>query len=173
MNDYNDPYTCPVCKSEDCVPAFGYSKSQYLIIGEEPGHDEIKKGKPFTGATGGVLRTELGKLGLDMQKFRVCNLWLHPKSTKKDNSNKECLEYSVQQVIKEAKGKKAILLIGSETVKFFCNKAVSNVTGLKVTSPYLSAPLIMACVQPATAFHGTVGELRLSLEKFVEEIKKL
>ena len=167
-NDWEDIYTCPICKSTDCVPAGGKEKSKILLIGEFPGIDEVKTGKPFSGATGGVLRTELGKLGIDLSRMRIANLWLHLL-----NHNEECLKYSATQVIKEAKGKEAILLIGSDTVKYFCDKKVSQVNGLEVKSNYLSAPIIMALIQPATVFHGCVGEMRFGLKRFVEKIERI
>src|SRR4030042_4530697 len=165
-DEWEDIYTCPICKSTDCVPAGGKEKSKILLIGEFPGIDEVKTGKPFSGATGGILRTELGKLGIDLSRMRIANLWLHLP-----NHSDECLKYSATQVIKEAKGKEAILLIGSDTTKFFCDIKVSQMNGLEVKSSYLSAPLIMVCVQPATVFHGTIGELRFALKRFSERIE--
>jgi DNA polymerase len=163
---WEDIYTCPICKSTDCVPACGKQHSKILLIGEFPGEEEVKSGKPFSGATGSVLRTELGKLGADLSQMRITNLWLH-----KPNHNDDCLKYSVEQVIKEAKGKDAILLIGSDAVKYFTDKKVSQVNGLIVKSDYLSAPLIMALIQPATVFHGCTGELKFGLKQFVERIE--
>ena len=168
MSNWDDIYTCPICKSDECVPAVGSTKAKILIVGEFPGKDELKSGKPFSGATGAVLRTELGKVGLDVNRMRLCNLWYHIP-----NKKKECLEFGMQQVIKEAKDKQAILLVGSDVVKTFCDMSVSLVNGLQVTSPYLSAPLIMACVQPAVVFSNSIGELQWTLKKFsklVEEV---
>ena len=165
---WEDIYTCPICKSPDCVPAGGNKHSKILLIGEFPGDDEIRTGKPFSGATGTVLRTELAKMGMDLSQFRIANLWIH-----KPNHNEECLNYSVTQCIKEAKNKEAILLIGSDTVKYFSGKKVSQVNGLEVKSDYLSAPIIMALIQPATVFHGCVGELRFGLKQFVKRVEMI
>ncbi len=165
-DSWEDIYVCPVCRTDSIVPPSGKEKSKILIIGEFPGVDEIRTGRPFSGATGGVLRTELAKLGIDLSCIRIMNMWMHLP-----NKNEKCLEYGVQQVIQEAKGKQAILLIGSDTVKYFCDLKVHNVSGLEVKSNYFSAPLIMACVQPAIVFHGTLGELRLSLKKFADRIE--
>lgn len=163
---WEDIYTCPICKSTDCVPASGKKHSKIFLIGEFPGEDEVRTGKPFSGATGGVLRAELAKLGADLSQFRIANMWLH-----KPNHNEDCLKYSIEQVIKEAKGKEAILLIGSDTVKYFCDKKVSQINGLEVKSDYLSAPLIMCCIQPAIVFHSVIGELRFALKRFSERIE--
>jgi len=164
----DDIYTCASCKREDLVLPSGAKRADILIIGEFPGREEIKKGKPMVGAMGGVLRSELGKVGLDMRQMRLANLWLHPK-----NKDENCFKHGLDTLMKEVKNRKAILLIGSDTVLFFCNEKVSEVNGLEVKSSYLSAPLIFACVQPATVFHGGIGEVRLSLEKFSRRVREL
>jgi len=159
--------SCPVCGNQGYVPASGNKKSDILLVGEFPGDEEIKKGIPMIGPMGRVLRTELGVLGIDIRNLRKMNVWFHPK-----NDNKDCFEYGVQEVIKEAKNKRVILLMGDEVVKYFTGKSVSKVCGLQVQSDYLSCPHIFACINPAQVFqrgHG-VGEIRLALQKFVREI---
>jgi len=168
MSNWDDIYTCPKCKSDECVPAVGSTKSKILVVGEFPGKDEIKSGKPFSGATGAVLRTEMAKVGLDINRMRLCNLWYHVP-----NKNKECLDHGMQLVIKDAMNKQAILLIGSDVVKIFCDMSVSLVNGLQVTSPYLSAPIIMACVQPAVVFSNSIGELQWTLRKFAKLVEEV
>ena len=163
----DDIYVCPHCNRDDLVLASGPKRAEILIIGEYPGAEEIKKGSPMVGGMGGVLRTELGRVGMDMRQMRLCNLWLHP-----NNKNEDCLKHGKNTAIKEAKGRKIVLLIGSDTVKEFCGEKVSEVTGLKVESPYLSAPLVFACIQPAQVFHAGLGELRLSIQKFAKKVKE-
>lgn len=165
-DEWQDPYTCPVC-NQDTVPAYGDTTSPILVIGEMPGKEELEKSIPFVGPSGNVLRSELAYLGVELRDLRRCNLWLHPP-----NKNEDCLKYGAEQVIKEAKGRLAILLLGSDTVKYFTNKSVSSVSGLKLTSPYLSAPLIMACPNPANVFHSRCGEVRLSLQKFIRTCRE-
>ena len=163
-----DELVCPHCKDEDLVLPTHIRNSTVLLIGEFPGDEEIKHGRPFVGATGSVLKTELARVGLDIRQFSLANLWIH-----KPNSNKACLEYGITKIIQIAKGKTAILLIGSDVVGYFVDEKVSQVNGLEVKSPYLSAPLIMACIQPATVFHQPLGELRLTLSKFAKKLKEI
>lgn len=165
-------YDCPICKREDCVPPAGLVSSFILLISEYPGSEEIKYGKPMVGAAGSVLKAELAYLGIDIKRLRICNLWLHPPSKDKALDDK-CLAYSASKVIEEAKNKKAILLIGSDAVKYFTGYSVSKVAGLEVKSSYLSAPIIMAMPNPAEVFHGSVGEVRLSIQKFAKKVEDL
>lgn len=161
----NNIFTCPICKDESCVPPSGKKTSPFLIVGEFPGVEETIKGRPMIGLTGKVLKRELGLLGVDINQVRLCNLWQH-----KPNGNEDCFKHGMEVVINEAKNKKVILLLGSDTVKCFTGENVSNVCGLTLVSSYLSAPTIIACVNPAIVFHSAIGELRLALKKFAKEV---
>jgi len=160
-------FICPECGSDECVPASGDKKSPALIVGAYPGHEEIKRGKPFVGGTGDIFQSELRKVGLALNQFRITNLWLHAP-----NDSEECFAYSKQKVIQEAKGRKLVLLIGKDTVKEFTGEDVSTVNGLIVKSPLLSAS-ILAMVQPTVVFHQSVGEVRFGIQMFAQELEKL
>ena len=165
---------CPSCAGR-AVRAFGSSSSKVLLIGEFPGSIELETGRPFTGPAGGVLRKELSKLGVDLLQFRVTNLYIHEpiKATKKEpDKGKNCFQAGLDACLEEAKGKKAILLVGSESVEFFTGYKVSDVNGLQVESPMLSAPIIYASVNPAIVFHKSLGELRFAVTNFVKHIQK-
>ena len=175
----DDDYTCEFCVRDDLVLASGPKRAKILIIGEEPGEDEIKKGKPMVGAMGTVLRSELGRVDLDMNQMRLTNLWLHPqqkikaKDTEGLKIKEQCFKHGLNEAIKESANRQAILLLGSDTVKFFCDEKVSEVNGLVVQSPHLSAPLLFACVQPAQVFHQGLGDVRLSIQKFARKVNEL
>lgn len=165
---WEDTINCPACDTS-MIFAVGPKKSSILIIGEAPGDEEVKSGKPYTGRTGTVLRAELGRLGIDMNRMRITNMWLHPKT-----DNEKCFEYGFTQALEEAKDRKAILLIGAGTLKKFCGHGVEDYNGLLVKSKWLSAPYIMACVQPAVVWNenGTLGEVRFVMKNFCELIEK-
>lgn len=157
---------CPSCAKRS-VGASGSKASPVLMLGEFPGKEELQNGKPFVGPAGGVLRKELAKLEVDLFQFRCTNLWLH-----EPNKNENCFKASLDACLSEAIGKQAILLIGSDAVSYFTEYKVSDVNGLQVDSPMLSAPIIYACLNPAIVFHKTVGELRFALTNFVERIRE-
>jgi len=161
---------CPSCGEKVCPPS-GYS-NEILLIGEFPGSLEMKQGRPFamhhyTPSAGKILRKELAVFGVDLLQLRCCNLWLH-----EPNKNENCFKAGLDVCLEEAKGKQAILLIGSEAVETFTGYKVSDVTGLQVDSPMLSAPIIYAMVNPATAFHRTIGEVRLALKNFFKRLEE-
>lgn len=168
---FEDIYTCPICGIEDCVPPHNPSKSKVLIVAEHPGKTEKQRGIPMVGRTGGILRTELAYMGWDLSGFGTCNLWQH-----EPNKNEKCLKHGRKVVIKEAKKKKVVLLVGSDVAKMFLTKTVSEVNGLNVKEflkfPF-SAPVVMAMMNPAVVFHNVHGEIKLALQKFIDEVEKI
>ena len=171
MSDWDEIYTCPVCGNTKCVPPHNPNKSEVLIVGEFPGKEEEVQGVPLVGRTGTILRQQLARLGYDLSQFCVCNLWQH-----EPNKNIDCLEQGKKVVIKEAKKKKLILLVGSDVAKMFLTKNVSELNGM-IVNDYLkfdfSAPVVMACYNPAIVFHSVAGEVILALKNFTKEVKKL
>ena len=161
---------CPSCANPICPPS-GHSDT-VLVISEFPGTLEMQLGIPFATSpmfmtAGKVFRKELERVGVSLSQFRVTNLWLHEPS---DDEN--CYRAGYEHVLDEAKGKQAILLVGSDVVETFTNYKVSDVTGLQVDSSILSAPIIYAMVNPALALHRSVGEVRLGIEKFVKRLEQ-
>ena len=163
------PTYCPSCASLVCSPS---GNSDLLIIGEHPTDLDMQKGRPFSSSDnfvtpGKVLRKELEQVGLSLQDFRCCYLWLHEQ-----NKNENCYKAGYDNILTEAKGKKAILLLGAEVVETFTNYKVMNVSGLRVESSVLSAPLIVASVSPSLALARTVGEIRFAVgqwKKYLEQ----
>ncbi len=70
--------TCAECKTREgdrLVLGRGNPNSRLLIVGEGPGEQEERQGRPFVGAAGHLLDRTLGELGLDAEKdFYVTNV---------------------------------------------------------------------------------------------------
>ena len=157
---------CPVC-SEEAIRPIGSTSSKLLIIGEEPGDSEMKFGRPFVGAAGKVLKNELRLMSMDLLQFRVTCLWIHPAT-----KNEDCYKLGYDMVMDEAKKKKAILLVGADVVSTFTNYKVSDICGLRMDKGdhVFSSPLVMGIINPSSVFHNGVGEVRLALHKFKNEL---
>lgn len=168
IDDWDALYKCPICGKDNCVPASGSKNSPVLIIGSFPGKEELKEGRPMVGRNGGILRAELGRCSIDMKRLRITNLWQHA-----ENKNAGCLVDGAKKAIQEAKGRKAILLIGSQATKYFGNCSVQDYNGLLIHSDYFSAKIVMPCIQPINVFSGGVGEFRLTIQKFAALVEDL
>lgn len=160
--------TCPICNAP-CVSPSGHT--DLLIILDAPSVADIKNGRLFSTSMfttpGLVFRKELAQRGLDLTQFRVASLWQHEPTKSED-----CFKHGYDAVLEEAKGKKFILLIGADVVETFTGYKVSDVSGLQVDSPVLSAPIIYAMVNPSMALARSVGEVRLAVEKVADRLEK-
>lgn len=162
---------CPTCNSPT-LHAFGSPQSQLLIVGDAPDKASLSEGRLFASnsnfmTAGKVLRQETARVGLDIYQFRVTSLWTHAP-----NKSGECFKVGYENVLDEAKGKSAILLVGSEVVETFTPFKVSDVTGLQVDSPLLSCPIIYAMVNPSIVFAKSYGEVRFAIEQFNKRLKE-
>jgi len=171
---WGQEFSCSVCGNKQIVLPSGPEDSHILIIESHPDEDDIKQQRPLAGPRGSVLSNELRRNGFNLSAIRICSMWRHDPPSKKDTNYEQCFMEGIELCIKEAKNKDIVLLLGSEAVKFFCDASVSDTSGLKITSNYLSNPVIMSSIQPTIVFkQGGVGEFRLSIKKFCDEMEKL
>jgi uracil-DNA glycosylase len=56
------------------VPGFGPRDAKIMIVGEAPGADEDREGKPFVGAAGQTLKKCLGQVGIDIDEVYYTNI---------------------------------------------------------------------------------------------------
>jgi len=162
------PKACPLCQAGLVHPR-GPADSPILVVGDQPGWKEKMRGLPLVGETGEVLAAELTRVGLALDDFRLTNLWLHDVAPDE-------LEWHKTQLIRELSGRKLILVMGAQVVMALTGQKVSEVTGLEVRSPFVpKGAKLLASVNPAIVFKegSVVGELRLAVERFAEQVGKL
>lgn len=159
---------CPKCGTPLVEPA-GPKGAIALLVGDSPGVVEKVQGKPFVGKTGEILRIELQRVGLSLDEFRLTNLWGHDPMPAEES-------YHLRALIKEANRHKLVLLMGSDVVRKMTGLNVSEVSGMSVRSRYIGrGTKLMASFNPAIVFKegSTVGELRLAIERFAQQYRKL
>lgn len=97
------------CRSP-LMPVDGKGKKKILLLGEAPGKDEDKEGRPFVGASGQELEKFLGRAGIDMRE----DCWItnsiicrsHTKDGKNRNPTPKEIDYcrpNVIQTVQELK----------------------------------------------------------------------
>ena len=59
------------------VPSYGPPHAKIAIVGDAPGANEVRHGRPFVGAAGGLLSVMLGDAGIDINECRLLNVMEH------------------------------------------------------------------------------------------------
>jgi len=59
---------------ERFVPAVGNTDSDFMLVGEAPGANEVEQGEPFVGRAGQKMDEILHKIGIDREELYITNL---------------------------------------------------------------------------------------------------
>lgn len=67
--------SCTQCPSlgQDQVPSDGDPQARLMVIGQNPGHQEVKEGRPFVGPSGELVGYLLDEIGLDRSEVYLAN----------------------------------------------------------------------------------------------------
>ena len=79
----------------------GNPNAKLLLIGEAPGADEDRVGKPFVGRSGQLLDKMMAAIGYDREQFYICNIipWRPPGNrTPLDSEVAVCLPFLKKQI---------------------------------------------------------------------------
>ena len=93
---------CRLCETRNnVVPGEGNPHAKLMFIGEGPGQDEDRQGRPFVGRSGELLTRMIHAIGLERSEVYICNI---VKCRPPQNRNPEpdeaaaCLDYLRAQV---------------------------------------------------------------------------
>ena len=97
--------TCQKCKlwigTKHAVPGEGPTDAKIMLIGQNPGAEEDKTGRPFVGRSGKYLTKVLQKYGLNRNELFVTSIVKHksPDNRKpKPDEIAACLPYLITQI---------------------------------------------------------------------------
>ncbi|MQF65385.1 uracil-DNA glycosylase [SAR202 cluster bacterium AC-409-J13_OGT_754m] len=162
---------CPLSKTRtNSVPGEGPVNAEIMFIGEGPGFNEDKQGRPFVGAAGKFLEALLESIGIKREEVFIGNVVKCRPPNNRDPLPLEtdaCRKYLDKQI--ELIDPKLIVTLGRyATSRFFPGQTISasrgrlrNVNGLNVYPIY----------HPAAALHN--GGFRRIIEDDFKEIPNL
>lgn len=107
---------CALSKTcRQTVFADGNPDADVMVVGEAPGADEDRIGRPFVGVSGKLLDLMLASIGLDRTSVYIANLspWRPPGNRKPEQAEVELLLPFLQRHIILAKPRVLLLLGGS------------------------------------------------------------
>lgn len=159
---------CPLSEGRtNAVPGEGNPNADIMFIGEAPGFNEDRQGRPFVGAAGGVLDGLLAVIGLDRSDVFIGNMIKCRPPDNRDPQTSEmeaCRPYLDRQI--EIIDPKVIVTLGRHSFgKFFPGEAISKARGR--ARPW-QGRIVFPVYHPAAALHNP--RLKPALE---EDFRKL
>lgn len=159
-----------ICSCERCVqlckncthpvPGEGDPEADLMFVGEAPGAEEDRTGRPFVGAAGKFLAEMLQSIGLDREKVFITNIVKYRPPNNRDplpEEIEECLPFLVAQI--KVISPKVIILLGRHSLNvFFPDLKISQVHGQPLR---LSGQVYLPLYHPAAALYN--GSMRAVL----------
>ena len=170
MSDFKG---CELYKSStNMVFSDGNPKSEIMLIGEAPGHDEDIQGKPFVGRSGKLLDKMLEAIELSREKVYIANIipWRPPSNRRPTDEEIEiCLPFIKKHI--ELIKPKVLMLLGS-TATFALLKNTEGIT--KIRGKWVDLNLNSISVPTLPTFHPAFLLRQPAQKKHVwEDLKNL
>jgi len=121
--------------STNLVPGEGNIDSQVVFVGEAPGRDEDKQGRPFVGSAGRLLNEALEKAGLKRSDVYITNVVKRRPPRNRPPRKAEIalfLPYLLHEL--EIIRPRLVCLLGATAIRAVLNKPLSEVQGRIVQS---------------------------------------
>jgi uracil-DNA glycosylase family 4 len=137
---------CPLFGNSVVVPPEGtLTTAKLVIVGQAPGWEEEREGRPFVGASGRKLFSVLATLGIDRDRCYITNIAKCKPPRRADGTGDEEPSVTVKKHCHKAffsewaqiKGK-VILVLGTPATKQMTRKSLSSVRGTVITE--ISSP---------------------------------
>jgi uracil-DNA glycosylase family 4 len=154
-----------------CVPGDGVPRYPLLILGEAPGRDEDARNRPFVGRSGVLLRSELSRAGLPLEKCYMTNtVKCFPGRTPNEDEIKICSKNYLRKEIELLLPSFALVLGGVGLNYFFPGKRISDYRGQLHETKGI---FIFPTWHPAYVLRNksALGFFRKDLENFVALVK--
>ena len=159
----------------------GNPEADIMLIGEAPGADEDRQGKPFVGLSGQLLTKAFKAVGYEREKdLYITNtvFWRPPGNRQPTTKEVEaCLPFTQRHIA--LVNPKLLILVGGTAVKALLNKndGITKLRGnwFDYTSPYTKTPIKMTAIyHPAYLLRspGRKKDLWQDLLKIREYITK-
>jgi DNA polymerase len=157
------------------VPGEGSEKAEIMFIGEGPGENEDKQGRPFVGAAGKFLEEMLSLIGKERKDVFIGNVLKCRPPGNRDPLPEEvatCWPWMVEQ-INFIKPKLVVTLGRHAMERFLPNQKISQIHGkvLRRNIPDMGKQVFYALYHPAAALYQ--GSLRETLKTDFKKIPKV
>ena len=180
--------TCRACElwkaATQTVFGEGSTKAQVMLVGEQPGDQEDRMGRPFVGPAGRLLDQALAEAEIERSEVYVTNVVKHFKWAPAERGKRRIHKkprYSEIQACRpwldaelERVKPEVLVCLGASAAQALLGKdfRVSRQRGQLIQSPL--APHVIATVHPSSILRAQDDESRhQQLEAFVQDLRQV
>jgi uracil-DNA glycosylase family protein len=171
---------CPLWETgTQTVFGEGSADAEIVFVGEQPGDEEDKTGRPFVGPAGRLLDQALDEAGIDRRLAYVTNVVKHfkwqPRGTRRIHQKPNAAEIAACRPWLEAElavlKPRVLVCLGATAAQALLGRQfrVSKDRGVPVESDL--APVVMATVHPSSVLRSDDREQELAL--LVEDLRQV
>jgi uracil-DNA glycosylase len=156
---------CPLkTTAMNTVFADGNPEAKIMLIGEAPGEDEDRQGKPFVGASGKLLDRMLSCIGLDRNSVYISNIlpWRPPGNRSPSQTEiAACLPFLERHI--ELIGPRVVVPLGGTSAKTLLHRTegITRLRGrwFETATPGLNRPVaVLPMLHPAYLLRNPVSK---------------
>lgn len=157
------------------VPGDGNSSSEIVFIGEAPGKEEDKQGRPFVGAAGKFLAEMLEVIKLKREEIYITNIVKYRPPNNRDPLPEEkdaCRDWLIEEI--NFISPKLIVFLGRHSMNdFFPVEKISIVHGKLLIKKFnhINTKYFLPLYHPAAALYN--GGMRETLTEDFKKIPKI
>ena|SRR5438270_12337059 len=175
---------CRACdlveKGTQTVFGEGAKGAEAMLVGEQPGDQEDRQGRPFVGPAGRILDEALAEAGIDRSTVYVTNVvkhfnWVAGRGKRRIHKKPNAEEIGACRPWLEAElvavQPRVLVCLGATAAQALLGSKfrVSKERGKLVDSPL--APRVMATVHPSSILRAPDDETRrMEMKRFVEDL---
>lgn len=159
----------------------GPATAEVVMVGEQPGDQEDRQGRPFVGPAGKLLDRALGDAGIDRRKVFITNVVKHFKFERRGKRRihrrpaaeevRACAPWfrSELEVVKP----KALVALGATAAQDLFGRSfrVTKERGQPLDSAL--APLVMATIHPSAILRADDADREEEYDRFVGDLRVL
>ena len=154
-------------KNKRIVLGYGNKNAKIIIIGQNPGTQEVKQGRPFVGPAGKWLNKILKKNKINRNKLYITNVVKTKTPNNRRPNEKEIKKWlpALKKEIKQIKPK-IIVLLGETASLALLNKKINGIRGKFIRKGKIT---YLPTYHPSAA---RFTKIRKKIEKDFAKIKK-
>lgn len=167
---------CPLHTSRtNVVVGEGNLDSSIMFVGEGPGEEEDKTGRPFVGRAGQLLTKLLEEVGLKREDVYICNVVkCRPPNNRAPKKEEQmmCAHFLYAQI--EIVNPKVIVALGGTAFSFFLEKNVSISSYRGKEIPWIGGKILFPTFHPSYLLRsGTRKDLYRAIIEDLKKVKKI